>query len=195
MGKRPLLRIDTQARQAWYGGRPVKVSATAFNILAFLAAPPGTARSRREIYRVAWGTDWVAGAGKTLGQHVHLIRKELGDKDGLIVRTVRGVGYRLDPASLEDRPEPPVARTTVELLHDTVTGLQGHIEARAQEIAAPLIEEARRTADERVAAAERELAAERQRREDLAAEFRRQIAALERKLPRRLASTEGARVG
>ncbi|MEV7805056.1 winged helix-turn-helix domain-containing protein [Microbispora sp. NPDC088329] len=185
MGKRPLLRIDVAAREAWYGGELVRLSYTGFSVLAYLASPPGVVRSKADIYRAAWQTDWTPAAGETVQEHIRVIRRALDDRQRAIIRTVYGAGYRLEPAALEEPPESPAVRSMVELLHATAASLQGHIEARAREIAAPLIEEARRAADERAAAAERALANERQRREDLAAEFRRQVAALERQVRQR----------
>ncbi|MGI5161432.1 winged helix-turn-helix domain-containing protein [Microbispora sp. CA-102843] len=194
MGNR-LLRIDTDARQAWYGGQPITLRFTAFDVLAYLASPPGVARTKAEIYRNAWKTEWSPGASKSVFEIIRAIRRALGDRHGEIIRTVHGVGYRLDCMHVDNPPVQPAVRTEVELLHATVADLQGHIEARAQEIAAPLIAGAERAADERAAAAESELAAARQRWADLEQEFRRQIAALERQVPRRLPLTEGARVG
>ena len=55
-----------------------------------------------------WGYDWY-GDPRTVDVHIAQVRKKLGD--GVEIRTVRGVGYRLDPgerrAAREASTEPP----------------------------------------------------------------------------------------
>ncbi|MEU8278187.1 winged helix-turn-helix domain-containing protein [Microbispora bryophytorum] len=183
-----LLRIDVAAHRVWVGGVPVRVSRMRFRVLVFLAHHAGEAVTREQLFEYAWGDEWYPRASRTIDQHICHIRRLLGSAAECIAG-VRGIGYRLEAEALADPVTAPPATPTIhglaETLRDTVAGLDGHIERRAQQIADPLIEEARRAADERVAAAERELANVRQRGEDLAAEFRRQLVALERQLDRR----------
>lgn len=73
----------------------------------------------------------------------------------------------------------PTARDLADSLRATVIDLAGYIENRAKEIAAPIIAQEQAAAAARIAELENERDSERQRREDLASELRRQMAAIE----------------
>ena len=60
--------------------------------LAYLAANPGLALSRRQLLDGVWGEGWY-GDERTVDVHVRQLRKKLGDE--LPLTTVWGVGYRL----------------------------------------------------------------------------------------------------
>jgi DNA-binding response OmpR family regulator len=84
------------------GRREVRVRAVAvafttkeFELLRFLAERPGLALSRQQILDSVWGYDWF-GDARTVDVHLAQVRKKL---DGAVrIDTVRGVGYRLEPA-------------------------------------------------------------------------------------------------
>jgi DNA-binding response OmpR family regulator len=84
--------IDMARREVRVSGEPVAVANQEFDLLAFLAAHPGQALSRRQLLDGAWGTDWY-GDERTVDVHVRQLRKKLGP--GLPLATVWGVGYRL----------------------------------------------------------------------------------------------------
>jgi DNA-binding response OmpR family regulator len=85
------LRIDFTAREVSIDARPVALTRKEFDILASLARQPGVAVTRERILLDVWQTTW---SGRhTLEVHVASLRAKLGQPD--LVRTVRGVGYRL----------------------------------------------------------------------------------------------------
>jgi DNA-binding response OmpR family regulator len=90
------LVVDTMARQATLAGDDLPLTTREFDLLAVLAAEPGTVVTRERLLREVWHTDWL-GPTKTIDVHVASLRKKLGDPRW--IETVRGVGLRLAPQS------------------------------------------------------------------------------------------------
>jgi DNA-binding response OmpR family regulator len=62
---------------------------TEFDLLAFLLATPGVARSRDELLAEVWG--YRDGSGpRTVDSHIRAIRRKAGPD---VIRTVHGFGY------------------------------------------------------------------------------------------------------
>lgn len=91
------LEIDVVAREVRRSGEPVSLTAKELDLLAFLAAHPRQAFSRRELLAQVWGYD--VGDTATVTVHVQRLREKV-EPDPRAPRhvcTVRGVGYRFDP--------------------------------------------------------------------------------------------------
>jgi DNA-binding response OmpR family regulator len=86
------LRIDGAQRRVWSREDEVHLTPTEFDLLACLAARPGTVLSRESLLAEVWG--WADASGtRTVDSHVKSLRRKLGA--GLL-RTVHGVGYALE---------------------------------------------------------------------------------------------------
>jgi two-component system, OmpR family, response regulator RegX3 len=86
------LTVDGDARRALLDGDEIELTAMEFDLLAALAARPGTVVSRRRLLDEVWeGRHHLA--TKTVDVHVASLRKKLGDPGW--IQTVRGVGFRL----------------------------------------------------------------------------------------------------
>lgn len=92
------LAIDVDRFEVHFRGAEVKLTATEFRLLHFLAAHPGRVFSRHRLVQEAVGED-VYILERNIDVHVRAIRKKLGDENEFI-ETVRGVGYRFvdDPS-------------------------------------------------------------------------------------------------
>lgn len=86
------LQIDLAARRVSRGPEQVELTQKEFDLLAALAAEPGTAVPRDRLMLRVWQTLWP-GTQRTLEVHVATLRAKLGDPG--LIETVRGVGYRL----------------------------------------------------------------------------------------------------
>ena len=87
------LRVDTAARRVWVAATEVRLTPTEFDLLACLAAEPGTVVTRERLLAEVWG--WPGGSGtRTVDSHVKGLRSKIGTDR---VRTVHGVGYSLEP--------------------------------------------------------------------------------------------------
>ncbi len=90
------LRLDPRTHAAASGERTVPMTPTEYRLLGALAARPGEAVRRIELVRAAW-PDGAVVHDNTLDVYVARLRRklrELGSSAEL--RTVHGVGYRLD---------------------------------------------------------------------------------------------------
>lgn len=97
------LVVDGNARIAYLGGREIGLTPSEFALLAHLAERPGIAVSDTDLLEAMWGAPWH-GDTTPLQVHVSRLRRKLGESGSRprYVRTVRGLGYRFDPA-----PDPP----------------------------------------------------------------------------------------
>jgi DNA-binding response OmpR family regulator len=87
--------IDLGRREVRVHDDAVAFTTKEFELFRFLAERPGLAMSRQQILDNVWGYDWF-GDSRTVDVHLAQIRKKL---DGAVrIDTVRGVGYRLEPA-------------------------------------------------------------------------------------------------
>jgi DNA-binding response OmpR family regulator len=88
--------LDTARRRVVVGTDEVVLTATEFDLLAYLMRRPGRVFSREELLSGVWGYSAVAGT-RTVDVHVAQLRAKLGAASP--IRTVRGVGY-----AAENRP-------------------------------------------------------------------------------------------
>jgi two-component system phosphate regulon response regulator PhoB len=93
------LWVDETSRDVTLDGRPVDLTAKEFDLLAFLARHPRQVFTRAQLLQHVWGSAQGWQGEATVTEHVHRLRHKLGPGGGRpIVQTVRGVGYRLEPA-------------------------------------------------------------------------------------------------
>ncbi len=85
-------RLDVAARQVVGTGSPVTLSARECALLEYLARHPQQVLTREELLAAVFGDAEMPGSVDT---YVHYLRRKLGDD---VVRTVRGIGYRLGRA-------------------------------------------------------------------------------------------------
>lgn len=89
------LRLDPVAHAVEYQGRPVSLSAREFALLHALVESPGAVLSREQLEDrlYGWGEEVESNAVEV---HIHNLRRKLAPR---LIRTVRGVGYRLGDAA------------------------------------------------------------------------------------------------
>lgn len=93
------LVIDVDAHRVWREGEEIDLTPTEFQLLTRLMRAPSRVWTRALLMEEVWGQTW----GETHHVEVHMgnLRRKLGDRRGQVrfVETVRGVGYRMCPAS------------------------------------------------------------------------------------------------
>ncbi|MDR1292842.1 MAG: response regulator transcription factor [Clostridiales Family XIII bacterium] len=78
------------------GGAPATFPMKEFELLFMLAGSPGRTFSRETLIEKIWGFDFE-GNERTLDVHIGRLRDKLGEEgSGIRIRTIRGVGYRLE---------------------------------------------------------------------------------------------------
>jgi DNA-binding response OmpR family regulator len=90
------LRIDLERRRVYKGDRRIDLTATEFELLAYLARYPGIVFTRDQLLRQVWDYDNFVGDEKTVNVHVRHLREKIEDQpeDPSYIITVRGVGYK-----------------------------------------------------------------------------------------------------
>ncbi|PKH25838.1 two-component system response regulator BasR [Enterobacterales bacterium CwR94] len=88
------IRLDLSSQQVWLEEQPVEITPKEFALLSRLIMRVGQTVHRETLLQdlYSWQDD---NASNTLEVHVHNLRRKLG-KDR--IKTVRGVGYRLESA-------------------------------------------------------------------------------------------------
>lgn len=92
------LTIHPGKRAVRHAGQPVRLTATEFAALQFLARQPGWVFTRNQLVAAVHGPDYPV-TDRSIDVLIAGVRKKLGAGSGLI-ETVRGVGYRFS------EPEP-----------------------------------------------------------------------------------------
>ena len=91
------LRIELNQHAAYLDGQQLNLNRREFEVLAYLAARPGTVVSRRELLREVWRQQW-SGQDQTIDVHMSWLRRKLGESAAKprYLHTVRGIGVKLE---------------------------------------------------------------------------------------------------
>lgn len=89
------LEVDLGRHEVRRGGEPVDLAPTEWRLLEFLARRRGQTFSRAAILAGVWGYEDEP-VESNVDLYVHYLRRKLGAASP--IRTVRGVGYRIDSA-------------------------------------------------------------------------------------------------
>jgi DNA-binding response OmpR family regulator len=85
------IQIDPARRRVYQRGEEVALTATEFDLLLYLADPPGAVRTREQLLVDVWGYKSAHG-GRTVDSHIRGLRRKLGPE---CIRTVQRIGYAL----------------------------------------------------------------------------------------------------
>jgi DNA-binding response OmpR family regulator len=93
------LRIDTGSRRVWRADQEINLAQKEYDLLICLVRNRGIALSRELLLERVWGYDF-AGDSRTVDVHIRWLREkiELDPARPVLIRTVRGVGYRFESA-------------------------------------------------------------------------------------------------
>ncbi len=89
------LVVDPATRDVHVDGVAVELTAREFDLLAFLARHPRQVFTRAQLLQQVWRSDPGWQGESTVTEHVHRLRGKIGPAR---LRTVRGVGYQLEPS-------------------------------------------------------------------------------------------------
>lgn len=88
-------RIDDRRKEIIYQDRILELSPTEYELLKFMILNYGIVLSKTLILDRVWGYDF-GGEENIVEVYVRSLREKLGDKEHKLIRTLRGVGYRVD---------------------------------------------------------------------------------------------------
>ncbi len=87
--------VDKVQKLIRYEGVAIGLSRTEYTLLEILLETPGVALTREQIMSRVWGDDFT-GEDNILEVYIRYLRHKLNDTKRQLIRTVRGVGYRVD---------------------------------------------------------------------------------------------------
>lgn len=87
------IELDQDRHRVTLDGQEVPLTATEFDLLAYLMGKPGRVFTRDELLSHVWGYASIVGT-RTVDVHVAQLRAKLGEASP--IRTVRGVGYSVE---------------------------------------------------------------------------------------------------
>ncbi len=91
------LTLDTDAKQLYVDGEPVKLTATEYKILKLLMKNPGRVFSAEEIYERVWEEEAYS-VENTVMVHIRRIREkiEINPGEPRYLKVVWGIGYKIE---------------------------------------------------------------------------------------------------
>lgn len=98
----PILRcrdisVNTETGRVSRGGQEIALTKLEYRILSNMISYPGKLFTRDEILSDIWDISGNFVNDNTLSVTMKRLREKLGDSEGQLIRTVRGMGYRLEP--------------------------------------------------------------------------------------------------
>ena len=91
------LTLDLVRHEVHRGDRTIELTAKEFALLEFLMRHPGQALTRTQITDHVWRYDLEA-LSNVVDMYIHYLRDKIDrGADRPLIRTVRGVGYKIEP--------------------------------------------------------------------------------------------------
>lgn len=97
------LEIDPERHTVLRSGEKIELTLKEFELLCALFKAGGRVLTREQLLSDIWGYDF-GGETRTVDVHVRTLRQKLGES-GDVIKTVRGIGYKLDDAALGGNEE------------------------------------------------------------------------------------------
>ncbi len=89
------IRIDKAAHAVFVDGESVELSFKEFELLTYFVENRGIALSREKILNSVWDYDYF-GEARTIDTHVKKLRSKLGEVAGDQIKTIWGMGYKME---------------------------------------------------------------------------------------------------
>jgi len=91
------LRLDLERRQVRCQGREGRLTPRLASLLKILMEHTGEVLEREQLFRKVWNTEYI-GDTRTLDVHISWLRQVIEEdpRNPRFLKTIRGVGYRLD---------------------------------------------------------------------------------------------------
>lgn len=90
------ITLDVESGKVRVSGEEVALTRLEYKILSSMMAYPGKLFTRDEILSDIWDISGNFVNDNTLSVTIKRLREKLGDTEGRVIRTVRGMGYRME---------------------------------------------------------------------------------------------------
>ncbi|BCZ48210.1 DNA-binding response regulator [Clostridium gelidum] len=93
------LKVDYERHEVYVKGNKVDLTLKEFELLQILIKNKGKILTRETLLDKIWGYEYI-GETRTVDVHIRYLRKKIeeDDKNPRFIETIRGVGYRFNPA-------------------------------------------------------------------------------------------------
>ncbi len=95
------LTLDNDSCRVWRKGDEIALSPTEFRLLRYLMLNRDRVVSRNQILDHVWDYEF-AGDPSAVETYISYLRRKLGDRNGHLIRTVRGFGYSVQSPDAQD---------------------------------------------------------------------------------------------
>ena len=89
------LVIDDSAFVAYIDAMPLELTLKEFELLSYLYQNSGRVLTRDQLLNAIWGYDYL-GDSRTVDSHIARLRTKLGDYGAAHLKTIYGMGYKLE---------------------------------------------------------------------------------------------------
>ena len=89
------LVLDLDACCLYKKEEKIDLTSVEFRILSMFMEHPGKVYTKQQIYERGWGDEYAV-ADNTIMVCISKLRAKLGDADGDYIKTIRGLGYRME---------------------------------------------------------------------------------------------------
>lgn len=89
------LSIDSARHEVKAGEEVIQLTLKEFELLTALARNRGRVMTRDMLLDAVWGFEYI-GETRTVDVHIRYLRKKLHDEDETYIKTIRGVGYKMN---------------------------------------------------------------------------------------------------
>lgn len=89
------LELDPDACTLVHAGQLVELTSVEYRVMEMLMRHPGRVFTKQQLYEHGWGEDYIA-AENSVMVCISKLRSKLGDDSQAYIKTIRGLGYRLE---------------------------------------------------------------------------------------------------
>lgn len=89
------LLVDDSAFMAYIDGKELELTLKEFELLSYLSKNSGRVLTRDQLLDAIWGYDYI-GDNRTVDSHIARLRTKLGDYGTAHIKTIYGMGYKLE---------------------------------------------------------------------------------------------------
>ncbi len=88
------VKVDVKRHTVFANGKQIFLTIKEFDLLALLIQNKGNVLSREQLLDSIWKIDSDI-ESRTVDVHVRTLRQKIGDDEGKLIQTVRGLGYKI----------------------------------------------------------------------------------------------------
>lgn len=89
------LRLDTEACIVYKAEIPIELTSVEYKLLRLFMEHPGKVYTKQQVYENVWGEEYAI-ADNNIMVCISRLRAKLSEDNGAYIKTIRGLGYRME---------------------------------------------------------------------------------------------------